>query len=98
MQAVNRNGSIDVLRAVMAFVVIVNHTCIFGMKMQDLLDCAVPVFLIISGYYFHSTSMEEEKRKLRKAISKISYLFVGSVFLYVTWGGIKFLFFLLPLT
>lgn len=55
MQAVNRNGSIDVLRAVMAFVVIVNHTCIFGMKMQDLLDCAVPVFLIISGYYFHST-------------------------------------------
>lgn len=28
MQAVNRNGSIDVLRAVMAFVVIVNHTCI----------------------------------------------------------------------
>lgn len=92
MQAVNRNGSIDVLRAVMAFVVIVNHTCIFGMKMQDLLDCAVPVFLIISGYYFHSTSMEKEKRKLRKAISKISYLFVGSVFLYVTWGVLSFYF------
>lgn len=86
----SRNGSIDVLRLLLAFIVVVNHTCIFGAKLQDTIDCAVPVFLMISGYYFYSNRMEEEIMKCRKSVAKLFSIMLGSVMLYVLWDVAKF--------
>lgn len=50
-----RNGGVDVLRLLMALCVVINHSCILGHYFQDVLEMAVPVFLMLSGYFFFYT-------------------------------------------
>ncbi|SDQ22655.1 Surface polysaccharide O-acyltransferase, integral membrane enzyme [Prevotella sp. khp1] len=85
-----RNGSIDALRLILAFIVVTNHTCIFGLYAQDIIDCAVPVFLMISGYYFTPSTLEEEKARYAKNIKKLTPILIGSILLYILWDVVKY--------
>lgn len=88
---VSRNGSIDALRLLLAFFVVTNHTCIFGGKTRDFLDCAVPTFLMISGYFFRASTIEEECALFAKAIKKFTLIFLEFLFMYAAWDIIKYL-------
>lgn len=85
-----RNGSIDTLRLLMAFIVVVNHTCIFGLMVQDYIDCAVPVFLIISGYYFSTNTLYSEISKIKKTCWKLLKILLGAFCLYIVWDFLKY--------
>lgn len=85
-----RNGSIDALRFILAFIVVTNHTCIFGLYAQDIIDCAVPVFLMISGYYFTPSTLEEERARYVKNIKKLTPILIGSILLYILWDAVKY--------
>lgn len=86
-----RNGSIDSLRLLLAFVVVINHTCIFGQYVQDIIDCAVPVFLMISGYFFQPKSVKEEYDSYIKNIRKLTPIILGALLLYLSWDLLKYL-------
>lgn len=86
-----RNGSIDALRFILAFIVVFNHTqYIFGLYVQDIIDCAVPVFLMISGYYFTPSTLAEERARYAKNIKKLTPVLIGSTLLYVLWDAAKY--------
>lgn len=86
-----RNGAIDVLRILMAFLVITNHSCIFGSMSQDYLDCAVPVFLIITGYYFPTKDLSAEIDKIKRTCRKLIGLILGAICLYLVWDLLKYI-------
>lgn len=85
-----RNGSIDVLRLFLAFLVVANHSCIFGLKSQDYLDCAVPGFLIITGYFFPTKDLSSEFEKIKRTCKKLLGIILGTVCLYLVWDLIKY--------
>lgn len=87
---VGRNGSIDALRFILAFIVVTNHTCIFGKYAQDMIDCAVPVFLMISGYYFMPSTLVDERARYSKNVKKLSFILIGSILLYILWDVVKY--------
>lgn len=57
----NRNISLDILKLIMAFMIVGLHTYFLGeyselaeyMAVNGLFRAAVPIFLLINGYYFH---------------------------------------------
>jgi surface polysaccharide O-acyltransferase-like enzyme len=79
----NRNLTIDLLKIILSFFVVGLHGSFFQdidpvvgyMLKQGLFRCAVPVFLIISGYYFYRMNSFEKELK-----------FIGRLFLlYTIW-------------
>lgn len=80
-----RNISLDVLKLAMAFMVIGIHTH-FSSGISSTLDylftnglfrIAVPIFMIINGFYFHAI--------LQKNSISIAKYFTRILFLYITW-------------
>ena len=65
-----RNGGVDVLRLLMALCVVINHSCILGHYFQNVLEMPVPVFLMLSGYFFNTDDSVKEKNKSKKQLIK----------------------------
>lgn len=82
----NRVYGLDILKALCAFCVIIIHAPFFG-KIDDYIDAlcriAVPVFFLITGYFY--TDAQRQKRELAQ-IKKIFLLCFFSYVLYFLWG------------
>jgi len=85
----HRNHGIDLLKAISAFMVICIHVQfpgIVGTIITPLTRIAVPLFFMITGYYY---SFTKENNRVNKQIHKIIQLFVGANLLYLLWSLIK---------
>lgn len=80
-----RNGGVDVLRLLMALCVVINHSCILGHYFQNVLEMPVPVFLMLSGYFFNTDDSVKEKNKSKKQLIKIGKLTAFSYVFYIFW-------------
>lgn len=82
-----RNISIDYLRLVLIFLVVLAHSDIstygiLGWLISDgFARVTVPIFLIINGYYF--VDIVDDKRKVKKYLKQI-------LIIYITWTAIYF--------
>lgn len=78
---VSRNYSIDVLRLLLSFAVVVIH--VHSGKWYDYVDpicrLAVPVFFIISGYFIYGEGIN---KKVKKGLAKVSKIAVWSTAIY----------------
>ncbi len=75
-----RNSSIDELRILLAFLVVVVHAlCAYSDYVIPISRCAVPCFFLISGYF---CSGENFHLKIRKSFRRILWLCVWSTILY----------------
>ena len=82
-----RTEQIDILKVLCSFLVVCIHTVAvdnaIGGYVVALCRCAVPIFLIISGYFtFEHLS---DKRKIKKQIKKIFFLYIFSNIMYLIW-------------
>ncbi len=80
-------NSIDILKLTLAILVMVIHSGVDKTVISPLLRCAVPLFFIISSYFFFSknknlTSDKEKNRALRKLIKR-------NLLLYFIWSLIQ---------
>ena len=97
-----RNTSIDIMRFVFAFLVVVIHVPIVGGEyVMPLARCSVPFFYVVSGFYLFSDEKERQKMKMATSARKWFLLwFVYSVVLssivlvynsvydsHITWTG-----------
>ena len=81
-----RNSSLDFLKTVCAFLVVCIHAPfpgIAGTVLLPLTRVAVPLFLMITGYYYTNT---KQKNREKKQLMKILRLFVGANLLYFFWS------------
>lgn len=78
---VSRNYSIDVLRLLLSFAVVVIH--VHSGKLYDYVDpicrLAVPVFFIISGYFIYDEGIN---KKVKKGLAKVSKIAFWSMVIY----------------
>lgn len=75
-----RNSSFDFMKCIAAFFVINIH---YGFEwLNPITRCAVPIFFIISGYYYSSIS---KNHKLLNHIKKIVVMGFSSSILYALW-------------
>ena len=78
---VSRNYSIDVLRLLLSFAVVVIH--VHSGKWYDYVDpicrLAVPVFFIISGYFIYDEGIN---KKVKKGLAKVSKIAFWSTVIY----------------
>ncbi len=84
-----RNTGIDLLKAMCSFMVICIHTPFPGLLGDifiPLTRIAVPLFFMITGYFYSST---KEHKKEKKQMIKILKLFVSANLLYFFWFLIK---------
>lgn len=84
-----RNHGLDLLKAISAFMVICIHVPfpgVVGTIITPLARIAVPLFFMITGYYY---SFTKEHNRVNHQIYKIIRLFVGSNMLYLLWNLIK---------
>lgn len=80
-----RNGAVDVLRLLMAMFVMLNHSCVFGQYVHGVLEMAVPVFLMLSGYFFFTQDASAERRQCARQLRKIGKLTFFSYAFYILW-------------
>ncbi len=82
----NRNNSIDILKAICAFEVVFEHISFikFGIINPR---CAVPCFLMISGYLIYSLEKERRNEKIVKAIKRIWRISLWSTMVYALYIG-----------
>ena len=81
-----RNHGLDFLKALCSFMVICIHAPfpdIIGNIITPLTRIAVPLFLMITGYYY---SCVTERKNEKKQLIKILRLFVGANFLFFAWS------------
>lgn len=75
-----RSGSIDALKCLLAFMVVVIHTeSAYKTAMSPITACAVPGFFLISGYFIFGNKMEE---KLKHSLKRIIIITVWSSAIY----------------
>ena len=75
-----RNHSLDVLKCIMAFCVVIIHAhCSYTDFLSPLTVCAVPVFFTISGYCINGNDINE---KLKRALKRTFIIFIWSSILY----------------
>jgi len=80
-----RNNGLDVLKFLCAFFVICIHaTFSWREYIEPLTRVAVPVFFIISGYFYPRDSARQKKQ-----IIKILKILMFSCLFYVVWGIVK---------
>lgn len=81
-----RKGNIDLLRCIMSFFVICIH-CKFPYKdsVREIIDIAVPVFFLISGFLFYTPDILREKTKIEKMLRSVLLLLIQSTTLYMFW-------------
>jgi len=81
-----RNKGLDLLKAICAFLIICIHSPfpgVMGEVFTPLTRIAVPIFFMISGYYY---SHIKEYKKEKKQIVKILKLFFSANILYFIWS------------
>ena len=80
-----RNRSLDILKALCSFMVVCIHATFagtWGSVISTLSRVAVPLFFMITGYYY--THTKEQKRE-KKQLIKIFYLVCSSNVLFLVW-------------
>lgn len=81
-----RNYGLDLLKTVCAFFIICIHASFPGLAgdiFTPLTRIAVPLFFMITGFYYSRT---KERQKEKKQISKIFKLFISANILYLFWS------------
>ncbi len=81
----HRNHGLDFLKAISTFMVVCIHAPfpgIVGTIIIPLTRMAVPLFFMITGYYYSST---KERNHVNKQFYKILQLFIGANLLYFLW-------------
>lgn len=84
-----RNYGLDLLKTVCAFLIICIHAPfpdLAGDIFTPLTRIAVPMFFMITGYYYSHT---KERQKEKKQIIKIFKLFASANILYLFWSIVK---------
>lgn len=69
----------------MALFVVVNHSCVFGRYVHSVVEVAVPVFLMLSGYFFYTEDGGEETGRGVRHLKKIGRLTGFSYAFYILW-------------
>lgn len=85
----NRNHGLDLTKTICAFMVICIHAPfpgIIGEIIIPLTRIAVPLFFMITGYYYSST---KERKHVKKQLYKIFRLFIGANLLFLVWILLK---------
>lgn len=81
-----RNSGLDCVKCLAAFCVVCIHVSFPGI-MGDIVSLlsrfAVPVFFMITGYYYSNT---RDKGKVKKQIVKVTVLLLLSMLLYFIWS------------
>lgn len=80
----NRNLGVDILKFLCAFLVVMIHAPIPGVSQYTtpIARIAVPIFFMITGYYYSNTV---KSGKENKQIKKIAILFVVSNIIFIFW-------------
>ena len=84
-----RNHGLDFLKALCSFMVICIHTPFPGLMgniITPLTRIAVPLFLMITGYYY---SCMIERKNEKKQLLKILRLFISANCLFFAWSLLK---------
>lgn len=81
--ASQRNHSIDIMRCICAFMVVYLHTHYWGGYPMYVCRCAVPVFMMITGYFLYSEDTDKMALKSQKAIKHLLRILLWSVLFYV---------------
>lgn len=83
-----RNAKLDILRALAAFLVVCIHVKFpgnFGEYISAIAAVAVPIFFMITGYYYEQMKKQE---KIQKQLRKICKLIVITIGIYILYGTI----------
>lgn len=84
----NRNYSLDILKFILAFLIVIHHTpSPFHDFIQPLTTCAVPTFFMISGYLIFCR--EINTKRILKNAARILKIFGWSLLLYYIWYWIR---------
>lgn len=76
-----RNSNVDILKLLCALFVIMIHVNYFGRQwLLPITRCAVPIFLIISGYYLYSP--DSGLYKVKKSIKHVTFILINSTILF----------------
>ncbi len=74
-----RNHNIDVLKALCALLVVILHGMIWGKDyVVPITRCAVPCFLIISGWFLYNEDKQKMRDRIKKSIRRITMLLLWS--------------------
>ena len=82
----SRADNIDILKAICAFLIVCIHTPFpdeAGAYFTTITRIAVPIFFMITGYFYSDTAA---RHKEKHQIKKIFYLVVGANILYLIWN------------
>jgi peptidoglycan/LPS O-acetylase OafA/YrhL len=85
---VSRISSLDGMRLVAAFMVVCLHCGLTGNRFADYVITnfcyiAVPYFFSLSGYFIYSEDRENEKAKIRKALKRMTVIYLAVISAYV---------------
>lgn len=83
----NRNYSLDTLKFILAFIIVIHHTpSPFHDFIQPLTTCAVPTFFMISGYLIYGGNNGKlNVQRIYKNAIRIIKIFSWSLLLYYIW-------------
>jgi surface polysaccharide O-acyltransferase-like enzyme len=87
---IKRNLSIDILKFIMSFLIVGLHGKIFEdisnplyyFVVSGITRIAVPIFLIVTGFYFYEVNMKEN---FKKWIKRLFYLYIIWTIIYYYW-------------
>lgn len=97
INATKRNINLDVLRIIMAFFVVCIHSVFpFKTEVTPIIDIAVPVFFMLSGWFFQPRNLEEQGSKLRNVLKSIVIIYFQATVLYLVWRLPMYMFTNLP--
>jgi peptidoglycan/LPS O-acetylase OafA/YrhL len=92
-----RKITIDIGRAIAAFLVVCLHTKFpipkMGAFVSDLAKIAVPFFFILSGYYLYDENNENIILKIKKSLKKTFFILISAVIVYAILRYIKWSYF-----
>ena len=88
IQNSNRNESIDILKAICALLIVCIHIQVpnpLNLLLLPVTRIAVPIFFMITGYYY---DFNAEKKKKNRQIIHIIKLVIGANLFYFFYNGI----------
>lgn len=89
---VSRNSFINILKGIISFMVVLGHRGLpgeFGMVADAMGRFAVPVFLMISGYFIWNEDSQIVEQKVKAQGFKIFKLMIWANIIYIIWGIIS---------
>lgn len=78
-----RNNNLDILKAISAFLVVCIHIKFpgkFGEYINIIAALAVPIFFMITGYYYENMKKKGKSRKANTKINKIDNFYNYNIF------------------